>query len=87
MCGFKKGEKGHFTTRFWQVDQKFLLVDNVKQYYKVLQTFKKKKEWFKNGKIWGQTLKTKKKRQKVLKKGILRPVFEMVPEIYRSEVT
>ena len=29
----------------------------------------------------------KKKRQKVLKKGILRPVFEMVPEIYRSEVT
>jgi hypothetical protein len=31
--------------------------------------------------------KQKKKGQKVLKKGILRPVFEMVTEIYRSEVT
>jgi hypothetical protein len=27
------------------------------------------------------------KSQKMAKKGILRPVFEMVPEIYRSEVT
>jgi hypothetical protein len=69
MCGFKKGKKGHFTTRFWWVARKILLAANVKQYYEVLQTFKKKKEWFKNGKIWWQTLKTKKKGPKSFKKG------------------
>ena len=83
----KKVKKGILRPVFDELPEKFYSQLMLNSTMKYSRPSKKKKNDSKMVKYGDKRWKQKKKGRKVLKKGILRPVFEMVPEIYRSEVT